>query len=351
MLKTRIALLVAFAGLVAAQSPPKQPNQQRDLKLEKEEAPAPPKAVSIPRSYAVIVGISRYQNLPEKLQLQYAERDAQSMHTILISPEGGAYKAENVHILAGDKATLAGLRREIDTWLPSVAKEGDRVLIYFAGHGFIVRGKGYLAPYDFDMNRAESTGYPMSDLGSIVGGKINATSKILITDSCHSGAISPEDTQKVNQTLSTLNKSLFSLTASRDREQSFESADLGGGHGVFTYYVVKGLEGEADTSKDGVVSADELAEYVHTEVRRATDARQNPTSDRGSYDAEMMLSYVPSHAAPATPPAPKTGGLVFESNMDEVELFVDGKSVGVLSKAKPLQIPGQIGRASCRERV
>jgi uncharacterized caspase-like protein len=39
---------------------------------------------------------------------------------------------------------------------------------------------------------------------------------------------------------------MFSLTASRDRERSFESADWGGGHGIFTYYVVKGLEGAAD---------------------------------------------------------------------------------------------------------
>src|ERR1041384_1286239 len=110
MLKTPIALLLALAGLASAQSPPKAPpKQQRDLKLEKDEPAAQPKTVSVPRSYAVIVGISHYQNLPEKLQLQFAERDAQSMHTILISPEGGAYKAENVHILAGDKATLAAL--------------------------------------------------------------------------------------------------------------------------------------------------------------------------------------------------------------------------------------------------
>ena len=98
----------------------------------------------------MIVGISHYKNLPEKLQLQYPERDAQSIYTILISPEGGNFKAENVHILTGDKATLAGLRREIDTWLPGVAKPGDRVLIYFAGHGFMYQGKGYLAPYDID---------------------------------------------------------------------------------------------------------------------------------------------------------------------------------------------------------
>jgi len=78
--------------------------------------------------------------------------------------------------------------------------------------------------------------------------QINATSKILITDSCHSGAISPEDTQKVNRR-SHAEQSLFSLTASRDREQSFESADLGVGTAL-TYYVSK-HGGEADTSKDG----------------------------------------------------------------------------------------------------
>ena len=63
---------------------------------------------------------------------------------------------------------------------------------------------------------------------------------------------------------------------------------------IFTYYVVKGLEGEARTTNgDGVVSADELAEYVHTNVRLATNAAQNPTSERGSFDPNMVLAYNP----------------------------------------------------------
>ena len=286
-----VSARVRRAGRRNSNRPPQQ--RQRDLKLEKIETPEPPKAPSIPRSYAVIVGISHYENLPAKLQLQYSERDAQSIYTILISPEGGNFKAENVHILTGDKATLAGLRREIGTWLPCVAKQGDRVLIYFAGHGFMYQGKGYLAPYDFDANKIAATGYPMDELGAIMGGKIHANSKVLLTDACHSGAISPEDTASLNKTLSSLNTSLFSLTASRDRERSFESPELEGGHGVFTYYVVKGLEGAADTNRDGIVTADELAEYVHTQVREATGAQQNPTSDRGSFDPNMLLSYVP----------------------------------------------------------
>ncbi len=343
MFSKRIAFL--FACTIAASAQPKpQQQQQRDLRIEKIEpqqpATAPAKAVSIPRSYAVIVGISKYQNLPGNLQLQFAERDAQSIYTILISPEGGNFKAENVHVLTGAKATLAGLRREIDTWLPAVAKDDDRVLIYFAGHGFVYSGKGYLAPYDVDLKNIGATGYPMDELGSVIGGKIRAKSKILLTDACHSGAISPEDTQNLNRTLGDLNKSLFSLTASRDRERSFESPDLEGGHGVFTYYVVKGLEGAADVSHDGIVSADELAEYVHTNVREATSGQQNPTSERGSFDPEMLLAWVPSGAQPANPPAPKFGTLIFEANMDDVEVFVDGKSIGVVSKSKPLTVPG-----------
>jgi tetratricopeptide (TPR) repeat protein len=335
-----IALALIYTLAAVAQQPSEQ--QQRDLNIEKIGSlpTPPPKTPSIPRSYAVIIGISHYQNLSDKLQLQFAERDAQSIYTILISPEGGNFKQENVHVLTGAKATLAAVRHEIGEWLPSVAKDDDRVLIYFAGHGFVYQGKGYLAPFDINLDRIGATGYAMDELGQTIGSKIHAKSKILLTDACHSGAISPEDTESLNNRLSDLNKSLFSLTASRARERSFESPDLEGGHGVFTYYVVKGMEGAADTSRDGIVTADELSEYVHSQVREATRGQQNPTSDRANFDPDMLLAYVPANAAPAAPPAPKFGSLVFESNMDDVEVFVDGKSIGTVSKGKPLNVPG-----------
>ena len=91
---------------------------------------------------------------------------------------------------------------------------------------------------------------------------------------------------------------------------------------------------------DGLVTADELAEYVHTQVREATVGKQNPTSDRGTFDPDMRLSYVPANAKPATPPAPQFGTLVFEANKDEVEVFVDGNSAGVASPGKPITLPG-----------
>jgi len=339
-----ITLTLATAAAQPPQAPPApQPPQteKRDLKTVGPATPAPRPAVTIPRSYALVIGVAKYKNLPESAQLAYPNRDAEDMYTTLISAEGGQFPAENVHKLINENATVANIRQELEQWLPSVTKDDDRVLIYFAGHGFVSGGKAYLAPYDIDLHSIPTTAYPMEDMGKDIGGKIKGKWKVLITDACHSGAITPEtDRAQVNATLLDLQKSLFSLTASRDREQSFESDQFGGGHGVFTYYVVKGLEGEADTNGDGVVTADELSEYVHTNVRLATQAAQNPTSERGSFDPNMVLAYNPTHIKAASLPPPQFGNLIVETNMDNTEVWIDGKSAGIVMKGTPLRLPG-----------
>ena len=288
-------------------------------------------------------------------------------------------------MLTDSQATLANVLHELNSWLPSVTAPDDRVLIYFAGHGFISGGKGYLAPYDIDLHNIAATAMPMETLGRLIGTEIKGKWKVLLTDACHSGAITPEtDPKQLNQLLLDVHQSLFSLTASRDREQSFESADWGGGHGIFTYYVVQGLQGAADVNGDGVVTADELAEYVHTNVRQATGSRQNPTSERGSFDPNMLLAFNPDRAKTVTQTTLNYGTLIVQSNMDDTEFWLDGKKAGVVSKGAALRLPGlapgahtikavhlgyepdgpreemiypgqetsvKIGRASCRERV
>lgn len=355
-MRRSFCFLLLAGVLMAQQQPPPAPadgGNQRDLKVEKFPQPStnssqqpPPNAVagakSLPRGYAVVIGISQYQNLDAKHQLAYPDRDAESMYSILISPEGGNFRAENVHLLVDNKATLANIKHEIEDWLPSVAKPDDRVLIYFAGHGFLTPsdGQAYLAPFDFKIDDPKGSGFSMGELSNYVENRIQAKNKILLTDSCHSGAIAPDAAlAELNHKLANFGQSVFSLTASRDREQSFESPNWGGGHGIFTYYVVQGMEGSADENGDGYVTADELADYVYRNVREATSSRQNPTSDRGSFNPNMLLAYVPSHVTPDKPAA-KDGGLIFESNMDNVEVFLDGNSVGTVMKNKPLSLPG-----------
>jgi uncharacterized caspase-like protein/Tfp pilus assembly protein PilF len=350
--RSSVMLVVAclFAcSLLHSQSPapspqaPDQGDKARDLKpVHPPEAVSPSQANLVRQSYALVIGIAHYENLPESAQLRYPDRDAESLYTTLISQQGGEFPANHVHMLTGPQATRANIMHELEDWLPSVTEPDDRVLIYFAGHGFISGGKGYLAPYDIDLHDIAHTAIAMDTLGSLIGTTIKGNWKVLLTDACHSGAITPETSPAaLNQALLNVHQSIFSLTASRDREQSFESPDWGGGHGIFTYYVVRGLAGDADTNGDGIVTADELAEYVHTNVRAATGGRQNPTSERGSFDPNMVLAYDPAHAnKPATAAALQYGTLVVQTNMDNTELWLDGKQVGVLTKASALRLPG-----------
>lgn len=337
-----LVLLSASSVLGQPQPAGQQPSDSRDIKVQQKKGTT---AVTVPRSYALVIGIAQYKNLPATAQLAFPNRDAEDIYAALISPEGGQFPAENVHKLINERATVENIRHELEDWLPKVTQDNDRVLIYYAGHGFVSGGKGWLAPYDVDIHNIPGTAYAMDDLGKDIGGKIKGKWKVLITDACHSGAITPQadssaDRKQVSDTLLDLQKSLFSLTASRDREQSFESDKWGGGHGIFTYYVVKGMEGEADTNGDGIVDADELAEYVHTNVRLATAGAQNPTSERGSFDPNMLLAYNAARVKGPALLAPQYGNLIIETNMDNTEVFVDGKSAGVVNKGTALRLPG-----------
>ncbi|MGC1360212.1 MAG: tetratricopeptide repeat protein [Silvibacterium sp.] len=337
-----IAVLLFFFCLpLGGQTPPQtQNNGTRDLTPVR----PPDRSVSpgaVPQSYALVIGIAHYQNLPKSAQLQYPDRDAESIYTTLISEQGGQFPANHVHVLTNAQATQANILHELEDWLPSVSAPSDRVLIYFAGHGFISGGKGYLAPYDIDLHNISATAIPMETLGTLIGGRIQGKWKVLLTDACHSGAITPEtDPTQLNHMLLDLHQSIFSLTASRDREQSFESPKWGGGHGIFTYYVVRGLAGAADANGDGVVTADELAEYVHINVRAATDGLQNPTSERGSFDPGMVLAFNPEHVKGTPSSNLQYGALVVQTNMDNTELWLDEKDVGTLNKAAALRLPG-----------
>ena len=336
-------LLLSGQNPAPQQQPPDQGTNTRDLKPVRppESSGAAPTGV-VPQSYALVIGIAHYENLPDSAQLRYPDRDAESIYTTLISEQGGQFPANHVHMLTGVQASRANILQELENWLPSVTEPNDRVLIYFAGHGFISAGKGYLAPYDIDLHDIPHTAIGMDTLGSLIGTTIKGKWKVLLTDACHSGAITPETTPaELNHLLLDVHQSIFSLTASRDREQSFESPDWGSGHGIFTYYVVRGLGGEADTNGDGIVTADELAEYVHTNVRAATQGRQNPTSERGSFDTNMVLAYDPAHAkTPVTTAGLQYGTLVVQTNMDNTELWLDGKQVGIVTKASALRLPG-----------
>jgi len=336
-----LLLVTTVVPPVAAQTAVPPGQTPRDLIL----APARPAPVrdGVPRGYAVIVGVAQYQNLDASKQLQFPESDAEAMYRVLINHEGGAFPAENVHFLKGADATLANVRRELEEWLPSVAQPADRVVVYFAGHGFVQDGRGYLAPWDVDPNRLEATAYPMSRLGEVLANKVNANWKVLLTDACHSGKINAETTNEaMERQFSALPTSFLTLTATTEREQSFEDPNLSTGYGFFTYFLVQAFRGYADSDPcDGRITADELIEYVRSNVRRYARDRQlsqTPTA-RGDYEPDMLLGVGNGCSAEGAKAPSMLGTAVVESNMDDVDLYIDGALIGRLSKAKPLVIP------------
>ena len=83
----------------------------------------------------------------------------------------------------------------------------------------------------------------------------------------------------------------YSLTAASGSEKAQEDAKWGG-HGVFTYYLLKGLKGEADYNKDKSISIKEIYEYVRDNVKRETNGAQIPKLEDNGSSTELPISYL-----------------------------------------------------------
>ncbi|MBY0497571.1 MAG: tetratricopeptide repeat protein, partial [Cyanobacteria bacterium] len=129
----------------------------------------------------------------------------------------------------------------------------------------------------------------------------------------------------------------------RLREQSFEDPNLETGFGFFTYYLVRAFSGYADNDPcDGRITADELVEYVRSNVRsyaRERKLSQTPTA-RGDYEPDMLLGVAQGCLSDGVKAPSMLGTAVVESNMDDVDLYVDGALIGRISTGKPLKMPG-----------
>jgi len=246
------------------------------------------------QTYALLIGISKYSK-PE-LALQFANADANVFGKLLESPLGGSVPGDNVMLLTDEKATTAAVRNGFQDFLKRRAGKNDTVMILIAGHGTVeVPGsKGaYILTYDSDPQDLKSTALGMDELQTLFEEQLTRVGRVLLfVDVCKAGTIGTIHNTTVAsnvQQLGDIQGDLFGLLASRPREVSLEGPEFGGGHGVFSYYVVKGLQGAADANHDGVVDADELIKYVSELVPMATANKQHPR-EFGTYDNMMRLS-------------------------------------------------------------
>jgi helicase len=190
--------------------------------------------------------------------------------------------------------------------LKNRASKDDMVIIYFAGHGATERdatspdGDGlekYLLPYDADPKELYATAMPMEEISRVFS-RIRSERLVFIVDTCYSGAsggrtISVSD---IRAGISdgfldriTGGKGKIILTASGANEVSAENDELQ--HGVFTYFLIKGLQGLSDTDSDGLITVDEVYTYVSKQVPQATNQEQHPVK-KGIVEGPLVLSIV-----------------------------------------------------------
>lgn len=254
--------------------------------------------------YAVIVGVARYKD-PLVPVLRYADRDAEAIRDFLLSPEGGQFNPEHMVYLVNEDATLKNFRTALYTFLTQ-ARNQDIVVIYFAGHGSPDpndRRNLYLLPYDTEVLNMGGSAFPMWEMQDVFARIIKAERIVTFTDACHSAGISGESSRpsprlpaaagsRRGMEIEPLGNNLINqyltryagegqravMTASDISEASMEGPMWGGGHGVFTHFLIEGLKGKADFNGDGTVTAGELFDYVRQQVSAATHQRQNPTA-------------------------------------------------------------------------
>jgi len=248
------------------------------------------KAPEHPNDFAVVVGVEKYSNdLP---QAQFAERDAEAVRQHLVAL---GYPERNIKFLVGNRASKSQLEAYLQDWLPRNVKEDSRVFFYFSGHGApdFASHQAYLVPYDGDPNFLNKTAYPLKrlyvDLKALKVKRV-----IVVLDSCFSGAggrsVLAEGARPLVMKLDTAVEPdgmlvLFAAASAQEITSTLKEQ----GHGIFTYYFLKGLGGAAE-NKSGTVTFKGLYDYLRPKVQDEA-SRQNRDQTpllEGSIEGEII---------------------------------------------------------------
>lgn len=236
-------------------------------------------ATATGKVYALVIGISEYPNLQADEQLRFAHRDAEQFAAYLKSPRGGGLPEKQVTLLTNRDATVSAIRTSIATFLRAQAGPKDTVLLFLAAHGVVDERGAYIVTHNSDPEDLRSTALPMLELQELLGEESSRIGRVVLyVDVCRAGAIGMIRNSRMNRVIETFLRGAetYGLLASAPGENSVESERFGGGHGAFSYFLLRGLNGDADGDASRGVDAEELFEFVRSQVRLATKRKQNP---------------------------------------------------------------------------
>jgi uncharacterized caspase-like protein/ABC-type branched-subunit amino acid transport system substrate-binding protein len=234
------------------------------------------------KKIALLIGVSEYRTgftpLPSAL------KDVDAMYSVLVDKERGEFLEE--HIICLKNPDRQSMEDAIHRLFNDRQKD-DLVLFYFSGHGIKdIKNKLYLGT---NITEKDSNG------SLIPTSAVDATTlhdrmemsksqrKVIILDSCYSGAIVQGMTAKDDGTVRLENylggEGRAILTSSTATEYSFGAEVTKHGNtglSIYTRYLVEGIKtGAADQDGDGLISVEELYEYTAKKVKNAAPA-MNP---------------------------------------------------------------------------
>ncbi len=223
--------------------------------------------------YILSIGIDNYINFADA-KLDFAEIDARTLKAAIEIGGGALHNAMESRLLAtgaSEQPTAANIRSAL-TQL-GAAGPRDTVVLFLAGHG---------------LNEGADYFYMANDTGVDAQGKLNPDTaiswrdlqhaietthgeRILIVDTCYSG-----NAYNARLIKDAADDNLVVLAATDAETLAHEEPSLG--HGVFTYSILQGLSGAADSGKDGRIQLGELSDFVRQLVVRLTKGEQTPTA-------------------------------------------------------------------------
>ncbi len=243
------------------------------------------------QSWAVIIGIDKYQNIPN---LDYAVKDAEAVNEMLIN--NFEYPEENVKLLVNEEASKINIINVISK-ISIEAGENDRILVFFAGHGETMDlpdggEMGFLLPVNVNKSNLYASAVRMDDLKDL-SSLSESKHMLFLVDACYGGLAavgtrSLESTNTSNYLGKITNiKSRQIITAGGKTEKVIEKSEWG--HSAYTKNLLSALNGElADINEDGYITASELGSYLSEKVTLDSEGKQTPqlrrlTSDEGEF--------------------------------------------------------------------
>ncbi|WP_199248845.1 C13 family peptidase [[Phormidium] sp. ETS-05] len=261
--------------------------------------------------WQILVGIRDFQEAEKLPALKYSHRDCHRLGEVF-SKITWSFPRRDIQIYADGLAENAINSEDIKTPLRdniyqgiervlSEAKSDDIIVFYATTHGIFQGNQSFLCTKDTKLDNLEKTAINLQDLLQKFLSKCAASKILLLLDACHSGKkIDKQSIERVIQDSgANQQKTLYALLSCDSNEESFEDDELQ--HGVFTHFLVKGLEGEAANQSDRI-AVDELFDYIKAQTKLYIDKKnQQGKKSRKCQQNPQKISYGDNFIIAKTP--------------------------------------------------